>query len=189
MATASSSPSSAKVTAGVYGKSIVWGAVAGLIASIGMAMYAMIAAATYLHNGFFTPMYHIASTVISPDTMMTSMQNAMMGHTFTFSVGPAVLGAIIHMMVGAMYGVVFGVIAAFMRLPGALLVASGLMWGVIAFAVSTWIGLPIAAALFDGGDPVRNMAHIVGYGTFLVEHLIYGTALGIVLLRAGLAKR
>jgi hypothetical protein len=189
MVTASGSHSTAKVTAGVYGKSIVWGALAGLIGSIVMAMYAMIAAATYQHSGFFTPMYHIASTFIAPDTMMTSMQNAMMGHTFTFALGPALLGAVIHIMIGVMYGVMFGVIAALMRLSGALLVIAGLIWGLIVFAVSTWIGLPIAAAIFGGGDPVRNMADMVGYPTFLAEHLMYGAAVGIVLLPARFAKR
>jgi hypothetical protein len=31
-----------------------------------MAMYAMIAAATNQCTGFFTPLYHIAATLISP---------------------------------------------------------------------------------------------------------------------------
>lgn len=69
-------------------------------------MYAMVASATYQHHGFFTPLYHIASTFIAPTQLMTSMQHAMMGSTFYFA-GPAVLGAAIHMMTGAMYGVVF----------------------------------------------------------------------------------
>jgi hypothetical protein len=42
------------------------GAVGGALGAIVMAMYAMIAAATYQHTGFFTPLYHIASPIIQP---------------------------------------------------------------------------------------------------------------------------
>jgi hypothetical protein len=168
---------------------MVWGAVAGLVGSVLMAMYAMLAAATYQHNGFFTPMYHIASTFIAPDTMMTSMHNAMAGHTFTFSLGPALLGAIIHMMVGAIYGAIFGVLVRLARVSGPALLIAGLVWGVIVFAFSSWVGLPIAAAVFGAGDPIRDMATMVGYPTFLVEHLIYGATLGLVLVPARVGRR
>jgi ABC-type spermidine/putrescine transport system permease subunit II len=59
---------------------------------------------------------------------------------------------------------------------------AGLAWGVVVFALSSCIGLPIAAALFDAGYPIANMASIVGYPTFIVEHLIYGAALGVLLM-------
>ena len=42
------------------------GAAGGALGAIVMAMYAMIAAATYQHTGFFTPLYHIASPIIQP---------------------------------------------------------------------------------------------------------------------------
>jgi hypothetical protein len=168
---------------------MVWGAVAGLVGSIIMAMYAMLAAATYQHNGFFTPMYHIASTFIAPDTMMTSMHNAMAGHTFTFTFGPALLGAIIHMMVGAIYGAVFGMLVRFAHISGSTVLIAGLVWGLIVFAFDSWIGLPIAAAVFGAGDPIRNMATIVGYPTFLVEHVIFGATVGLLLMPARFARR
>jgi hypothetical protein len=189
MATASSSKPAAKITTRDLGTAMVWGAVAGLVGSVIMAMYAMLAAATYQHNGFFTPMYHIASLVIARDTMMTSMQNAMAGHTFTFTFGPALLGAIIHMMVGAIYGAMFGVVVRLARVSRSMLLIAGLVWGGIVFAFSCWIGLPIAAAVFDAGAPIRNMATMVGYPTFLVEHLIYGATLGLVLMPARFARR
>jgi hypothetical protein len=73
------------------GRAVVGGAIAGLIASVLMAMFAMIAAATYQDIGFFTPMYHIASTFISGDAMKTSMDRAMQGSDFYFTLGPAVV--------------------------------------------------------------------------------------------------
>ena len=162
----------------------MWGALAGVGASLVMAMYAMIAALTYQHSGFFTPLYHIAATFVAPDTMMQSMQAAMAGNSFTFVFGAAVLGAIIHMMVGAMYGAVFAVVARLLRWHGAALVAAAIAWGLVVFAMSSWIGLPIAAAAFGGGDPIRDMASMVGYPTFILEHLLFGATLGILLLAA-----
>ncbi|MFY9918519.1 MAG: hypothetical protein WAL26_09000, partial [Mycobacterium sp.] len=82
----------------------MWGAAAGIGASVVMAAFAMIAASTYQRTGFFTPLYHIAATLGPGDAMMQSMQGAMAGDSFTFVFGPAVLGTVIHMMVGAVYG-------------------------------------------------------------------------------------
>ncbi|MFR9749718.1 hypothetical protein ACL02S_01635 [Nocardia sp. 004] len=178
----SSSLSPGAISGRAVGAIVARGALAGVAASLAMAIYAMIAAATYQHSGFFTPLYHIATTFIAPDTMMTSMQRAAEGSTFYFSVGPAMLGAVVHMMVGAAYGAIFGVIVQFAKLRGAAVIAAGTVWGAIVFVFSAWIGLPLAAALFDGGDPIRDMASMVGYPTFLVEHLLYGIVLGILVL-------
>jgi len=69
-----------------------------------------------------------------------------------------------------------------MRLRGPILVAAGVVWGGLVFVISSCIGLPITAALFSSGDQVTHMARMVGYGTFLVEHLLFGPALGLVAL-------
>lgn len=159
------------------------GAVLGMAASLVMAAFAMMAAATYQHVGFFTPLYHIASTFISPSTMMASMKEAATGGAFSFSFGPAVLGAIIHMMIGAMYGVMFAVVALRLRLRGPVLVAAGVLWGAMAFVVSSFAALPVAAHLFGSGDQIAHMASAVGYDTFLTEHLLFGLALGLLLAR------
>ena len=94
------------------GRAVLIGAVAGVIASLVMAMYAMMAAYAK-DTGFFTPLYHIASLVTNDSNMVKSMKaDQMNGDAFTFLFGPAILGAMIHMMTGAMYGAVFGVIAS-----------------------------------------------------------------------------
>ena len=164
------------------------GAVAGVIASMMMAAYAMIAAATYQGSGFFTPLYHIASVFISPADMMSSMKSATMGGSnFEFFAGAALLGAIIHMMIGAMYGVGFSVLASLAKIRGMALVAGAVIWGGLVFVISSFVGLPLAAAIFNSGDQVTNMAQLVGYGTFLAEHLIFGLFLGLILFMG--AKR
>lgn len=53
---------------------VVIGAAAGMVGAIAMAMYAMIAAATYQKTGVYTPMYHIASLILGPKYMMASMR-------------------------------------------------------------------------------------------------------------------
>jgi len=167
--------------AGTWGRSVAAGLVGGVIASLVMAMFAMIAALTYQGAGFFTPLYHIASVVLAPSTMMTSMQQAMSGSAFYLSTGPALVGALVHLMVGAMYGVIFAVLARLLKLSGARLVLAGLVWGLVVFAISSWIALPLTAAVLASGDQISGMAGMVGYPIFIVEHLLFGLVLGLVL--------
>ena len=160
------------------GRGVLVGAVAGILASLVMAMYAMIAGWAK-GAGFFTPLYHIASLWASPKAMMASMEDGMAGNPFHFEFGPALLGVAIHMMTAATYGAVFGLIVARLRLGTAALAGAGLAWGAAVFALSTFIALPIAAALFGSGDQIANMAEMAGWGTFIIEHLLYGLILGL----------
>jgi uncharacterized membrane protein YagU involved in acid resistance len=158
------------------GTGVLWGVVAAAV----MAMYAMIAGLTYLNSGFFTPMYHIASTVIAPEPMMTSMQKAMEGETnFYFTFGPAAVGMMIHFATGIAYGVLFALIARAVRLSGAVAVGAGIVYGAGVLLFSSFIGLPIAAAVLDGGDPIADMPQMVGWTTFTIEHLMFGAILGV----------
>lgn len=59
------------------------GAAAGLVASVVMGMYVMIAS-LYNDTGFFTPLYHIASSIGSTTAMMNSMQAAGSGDSIVF---------------------------------------------------------------------------------------------------------
>lgn len=158
-------------------KSAVYGVGAGVVASIVMAMYAMIASWAK-DTGFFTPLYHIASLWISPKTLMASMQDGMANHAFHFVFGPAVLGAIIHMMTGAAYGAIFGVIASKLRLGLPALAGVGMIYGFLVFVVSAFIFLPLAGAIFSSGDQIGDMAKMAGWWTFIIEHLMFGVALG-----------
>ena len=179
----------ATTTSGRVIRAAALGALLGAAASLVMAAFAMMAAATYQNSGFFTPLYHIASTFISPSTMMTSMKHAMDGSTFYFAFGPAVLGAIIHMMIGAMYGAIFAIAAALLQRRGPVLITAGAAWGAVVFVISSFIALPIAAALFSSGDQISQMASKVGYGTFLTEHVLFGLALGALLASRRLFAR
>src|SRR5258708_26583279 len=91
------------------------GGLAGMIGGAMMAMFTMIATATYLHIGFFTPLYVIASPLSGPQSMMTAMH----GGVFYFALGPAILGLVVHMMWSALWGIIFGLIASGLNLRAA----------------------------------------------------------------------
>lgn len=175
------------------GAAIRTGVLWGIIAAAVMAMYAMVAGLTYLNSGFFTPLYHIASSVIEPTAMMTSMQNAMEGQSnFHFTFGPAAVGMMIHFATGAIYGVVFALLARVLRLSGGTAVIAGMVYGAVVLLFSSFVGLPVAAALFDGGDPIADMPKMVGWTTFTIEHVMYGAILGVgwmLAKRAAVAQR
>jgi hypothetical protein len=144
-----------------------------------MAMYAMIAAATYQGTGFFTPLYHIASAVLDPSAMMRSMEAAGRGDTFVFSTGAAVVGLSLHLLTGAFWGAVFGLIVSTGRLRGVTGLIAGIVYGLAVMVVMAFVGLPVIAAVFDGGEPISDMPRLAGWGTFTIEHAIYGAVLGL----------
>jgi uncharacterized membrane protein YagU involved in acid resistance len=147
-------------------KLLVGGAVAGIIAGIMMAMYAMLASATFLGQGLFTPLYGIASPLLGPAAMMQSMKQGIY-----FAGGPALLGLVIHMMWAALYGIIFALVASALHLKGVLAVMAGLVYGLLIFLVMSYIVLPVVGA---GGMP-----GMVGYPSFILEHLIFGMVLGL----------
>jgi hypothetical protein len=155
------------------------GLIAGVIAAIVMAMYAMVAGATYKHSGFFTPTYHIASVFIDPKTMETSMKEAMGGNLFYFKAGPAAVGLIIHMMVGGFWGLVFAVVARSTRLTGFAAILGGILYGFAVLAFMSFVALPLVADLFGAGEPISEMPEMAGWETFAVEHALYGLVLGL----------
>jgi hypothetical protein len=169
-------------------KGAAYGAGAGVIASVVMGMYAMVA--SYIKDtGFFTPLHHIASLFAAPDAMMESMMAGQAkGDAFVITAGVAVLGAVTHMMTGAMYGAILGLLIARLKLGFTMIAGVGLVYGALMFAFSAFVGLPLAAAIFDAGDPIADMASMAGWWTFFVEHLIFGVV-AAVLGAGGLRNR
>lgn len=149
--------------AGTLGQCIVRGAVWGVVASLVMAMYAMIASAA-MGQGFLTPLYGIAAPIVGERDMMESMAKV---HV---NVGPMLLGAIIHMMWGALYGVVFGLLARQFGLSGSAGLVAGIVYGLLVMVVMMVAVLPLVGA---GGMP-----EMVGF-SFGVEHVVFGLVLGL----------
>ena len=155
------------------------GALLGVLAAVVMGMFAMIASATYHDTGFFTPLHHIASALIEPTAMMRSMEAGMAGDTFAISVGPALLGLALHLATGAFWGAMFGLIVSTGWLRGVAGLVGGIIYGLAVMVVMAFIALPVIAAVFGGGEPVSDMPRLAGWGTFAIEHAIYGAVLGL----------
>jgi len=102
---------------------LIAGAIAGMIGGAMMAMFTMLATVTYLHMGFFTPLYVIASPLTGRQVMMTAMHAG----AFAFALGPTVLGLVVHMMWSALWGVIFGLVASGLHLRGAAAVIGGMV--------------------------------------------------------------
>jgi hypothetical protein len=160
------------------------GALLGVVAAAVMGVFAMIASATYHDTGFFTPLHHIASALIAPDAMMRSMEAGMAGDTFAVSPGPALLGLALHLLTGAFWGAIFGLIVATGWLRGIGGFVAGVVYGLAVMVVMAFVALPVIASIFGGGEPISDMPRLAGWGTFAIEHAIYGAVLGLWPLRS-----
>ncbi len=143
---------------------VAFGVVAGVIAAIVMGIYAM-AASAWMGQGFFTPMYGIASAIIGGKEMETSMMAGLY-----FNAGPALLGAVLHMMWGGLYGAIFGLIWSRIGGSGALAVGVGVVYGLLVMVFMSLVVLPLVGA---GGMPA-----MIGY-SFGLEHVLFGLVLGL----------
>jgi uncharacterized membrane protein YagU involved in acid resistance len=146
---------------------LIAGAIAGMLGGAMMAMFTMLATATYLGMGFFTPLYVIASPLTGPQSMMTAMH----GGTFYFALGPAVLGLVVHMMWSALWGIIFGLIAVGLHLRGAAAVIGGMVYGVLVMLLMNFVVLPIVGA--------PNLLTLLGGTTFIIGHLLFGMVVGL----------
>ena len=147
---------------------LIGGALVGMIGGVLMALFAMLATATYLQMGFLTPLYAIAAPLIGRQTLLTSMQDGV----FYFAFGPALLGLVVHLLWAALWGMIFGLIARGLRLAGGVAMLSGLGYGVLVMLVMSFIVVPIVGA--------PNLLHLVGSLSFIIAHaLFYGLPLGL----------
>lgn len=155
------------------------GALLGIAAALVMGLFAMIASATYHDTGFFTPLHHIASALMEPSAMMRSMEAGMAGDTFAISPGPALLGLGLHLVTGAFWGTIFGLIVSTGWLRGVMGFLVAIVYGLAVMLAMAFLALPVIAAIFGGGEPISDMPRLAGWGTFTIEHGIYGAVLGL----------
>src|SRR5919108_2057073 len=86
---------------------LLFGALVGVIGGGLMALFTMLATATYLQMGFFTPLYAIAAPLIGRQPLVTSLTNGV----FYFAPGAGLLGLLVHLLWAAFWGIIFGLIA------------------------------------------------------------------------------
>jgi len=166
---------------------VVPGILAGMVAAVPMGIFSMIAAATYQHRGFFTPMYHIAS-LLGDDTAARSLQEAASGDVFFFVPEPAIFGVAMHLVVGGFFGAIFAVVARAVVarvLPSrvvasrASIIAVGVAYALLVMLLMSLVLVPAADAVLSGEERVSSFASVAGWGTFTIQHVIYGLVLGL----------
>lgn len=161
---------------------VVPGILAGMVAAVPMGLFSMIAAATYQHGGFFTPMYHIAS-LLGDDTAARSLQEAASGDVFFFVPEPTIFGVAMHLVVGGFFGAIFSLVArsvvARIVPSRAIIIAVGIAFALLVMLLMSLVLVPAADAVLSGEERVSSFASVAGWGTFTIQHLIYGLVLGL----------
>ncbi len=144
------------------------GVLVGMLGGILMALFVMLATATYLQMGFFTPLYAIAAPLIGQQLVMTSLLQG----SFYLALGPALLGLVIHLLWAGLWGLIFGLLARRLHLTGGVAIISGLVYGVLVMLVMIFIVVPIVGA--------PNLLLLLGSFSFTIANaLFYGLPLGL----------
>ena len=135
--------------------------VAGVIASLVMAMWEMIVEAILPTGaGFWSPPVMIAATVLR------DLQDVAIPVPFTL-VG-VVVGMIGHMMNSVIFAIIFAFWIA-PRIPSLVgQIVAGMVYGVVIFIVMWYVIVPLV-------DPVMLRLNAI---VFLIAHLMWGGALG-----------
>jgi hypothetical protein len=147
-----------------WGTLLGWGALAGLIGGIVMAMFMMVVTAL-TGMGFLAPLYAIAATFNSPWAM-----------TKGFDPVPVVIGLMVHMMNSIIFGLIFALLLGWIA-PRALALpvsaVAGMVWGLIVLGVNQLLVLPAL------DRPMLTATNGV-FGWWLIAHLMFGLALGAI---------
>jgi hypothetical protein len=153
------------------------GIFAGLVAGVVMALFAMVASATYQGRGFFTPAYH-AAFIIDEETLGVAIAKAGAGEPFYFFRETFIFGMIAHVLLGGAFGGLFAVTAKKLRLHGTRAIVGGLSYGLAVMVMMSLLVLPQAAKLFGTGEPISRMGAETGWPTFVAQFAVFGLALG-----------
>jgi hypothetical protein len=155
-----------------------------MAAGVPMALFMMVASATWGHAGVFTPFYRIAG-ILDTAAFDASRQEAAAGSRFWLEPETALAGACVHLALAAFFGVLFALLLRGRRLrrPASLLLA-GAAWGLLVAVVMLPV-LRLAGRALGGGALIAELPGQLGWPTYLAMHLVYGLSLGaVVALRA-----
>jgi hypothetical protein len=131
------------------------GAVAGLIAGIVMMSIAAVRSFA-VTLGFWFPFKQIAATYMDVDALIAGG-------------GAVTLGIILHLIASAVLGGLFG-LAGGSRIPWYGALFWGVLFGILVWAVMTFLGLPLLNA------PMSERVALIS-GWWFVYHLIFGALL------------
>lgn len=131
---------------------------AGLLAGLTGALSIMVVVAALLvlaGRDIWTAARLIAVVVYGPDAAV--------------GIAPIVVGTAIHLLMGSTLGTVFAWVLPCM--PRGIWIVAGLLYGVVAWLISTFLVLPVVAPPMIAADTNVNV--------LLLAHLVYGFVLGI----------
>lgn len=142
--------------------------VSGAIASLVLAMWEMIVEALIPNGaGFFGPPIAIGAALVR------DLQGS--SNPLPFNGLALLLGLMGHMMNSVILAALFGLAVVRGRLSTSSTIGLGVAWGVAVFAVMWFVVVPIV-------DPLMlNLNAVV----FLVAHMMWGAALGLIWVRYG----
>ncbi len=158
---------------------------AGMVAALVMALFAMVVAATR-GLGLYTPLY-LVTAVVEPGPLQVSLDEAAQGWRFYFEVGPAAAGLAVHLGIGAGFGALFALLVRALALRGLVAVAAGVAYGLVVLGFMSQVALPWASGETAGGEVIANAPELLGWPVcwpvFTAEHVLYGLTLGLLAFR------
>jgi hypothetical protein len=146
--------------------------IGGIVASLAIAMWEMVVEAVIPDGaGLFGPPIAIGATLVR------ELQGA--ANPIPFDLAALVIGLAGHMMNSVILAALFGVLVGRRGLGTSGLVTAGVAWGVAVFAAMWFVVVPAIDPL------VLNLNGIA----FLVGHMMWGAALGLLWSRFGASDR
>lgn len=150
----------------------------GVAAAAAMALVTMVAAATVLDLGLYTPVY-LVTAIVEPGPLVESLQEAEAGFRFYLEVGGAAAGMAVHLGIGAGFGALFALLARALRLRGAVAVLVGAAYGLAVMVLMGLVLIPALAGETAGAELIADAPGLIGLPVATVAHLVFGLVLGL----------
>ena len=150
----------------------------GVAAAAAMALVTMVAAATVLDLGLYTPIY-LVTAIVEPGPLVESIAEAEAGFRFYLEVGGAAAGFAVHLGIGAGFGTLFALLARALRLRGAVAVLVGAAYGLAVMALMGLVLIPTLAGETAGDQLIADAPALIGWPVATAAHLAFGLVLGV----------
>jgi hypothetical protein len=153
------------------------GILAGVAGAIPMGLFAMIASATWLGDGLYTPAYRVAF-MVETTAVDESIRRAAAGDPFYLSREAFAFGLALHCFVAGAFGAVFALAARALRPRSAAALAGyGFLYALGVLAVMSLVVLPALARHLAPGRALGSLAEEVGLVSLVLAHVLYGIAM------------
>lgn len=146
---------------------LIRGGLIGVIAGMMMAMFTMIATGTYLHLGFFAPLYAIGAPITGNAPMTAYVMHGIL------SVPDMLVGLMVHMADSFMLGAIFAAVVSYFKWTRSKILVVAVIYGLLVEATFKLAILPLVGS---------QMASQLGILSFTLAHIIFGMTLGLVML-------